>query len=1212
MKPSIPTLKKWQFWIDRGGTFTDVIAKSPTGEIVTDKLLSENPEHYKDAALQGIRKILSLNPQDRIPSRQIEVVKMGTTIATNALLERKGERTVLVITRGFGDALQIGYQARPDIFAQQINLPEVLYDQVIEVDERIGAHGEILIPLDLENTRKQLQASFNSGIKTCAIVLVHSYRFHDHEQQVARLAKQIGFTQVSVSHQVSPMMRLIGRGDTCVVDAYLSPILKRYVDQLSTELDNSKLLFMKSNGGLTDARFFEGKDAILSGPAGGVVACARTGQLAGFSNIIGFDMGGTSTDVCHFNGEFERSFETLIAGVRMRVPMMRIHTVAAGGGSILRFNGGRYQVGPESAGANPGPASYGRGGPLTVTDCNVMLGKIQPAYFPKVFGPHADQSLNVAIVKQQFSLLAAEITEATGDTRSLHAVAEGFLKIAIDKMANAVKKISVQRGYDITQYVLNCFGGAGGQHACLVADALGITQVLMHPFAGVLSAYGMGLADVSAMREQSVEQPLDDRLKESLNQVLASLEQQARTELVEQGLTSETLRVLKKVHVRYQGTDTALMVNFDSTLQIKSQIFAITSQFEQQHQKQFGFIAPDKQLMVEAVSIEVTALNNESPEQFSLAITDQIEPKHLEICEVFMAGKLWETPIYDRKQLQPGHQINGPAIITEPISTIVIEPSWQAQLNAKNHIILKRVQALPNRYAIGTNADPVMLEIFNNLFMAIAEQMGVTLQNTAYSANIKERLDFSCAIFNKNGNLIANAPHVPVHLGSMSESVRTIIESRKGRIGPGDAFMLNDPYNGGTHLPDITVMSPVFDEFEENILFYVASRAHHADIGGITPGSMPPDSHSIDEEGVLIDNFQILKNGRLLEQEITSLLNNAKYPVRNLEQNLADLKAQLAANEKGVQELKKTVEQFGLDTVLAYMNHVLDNAEEQVRQVLDVLSDGKFINPLDNGSEIHVSLTINKQSRTAIIDFSGTSPQQTNNFNAPFSITRAAVLYVFRTLVDMDIPINEGCARPLQLIVPKGSMLSPGYPAAVVAGNVEVSQCLVNALYGALGKMSAAQGTMNNFTFGNDKHQYYETICGGAGAGDGFNGASAVHTHMTNSRLTDPEILEWRFPVVLESFSIRPDSGGKGKWSGGNGVERRVRFLEPMMAAILANHHRIQPFGLCGGESGQTGKAWIERNNGRQQILQATDRSEMNKDDVIVIQTPGGGGYGKN
>ena len=1195
--------QKWQFWIDRGGTFTDIVAQSPEGDIVTHKLLSENPEHYKDAALQGIRYLLGLSSHDPIPSEQINVIKMGTTVATNALLERRGEPTVLLITRGFGDALQIGYQARPNIFAREIILPERLYQQVIEVNERVKADGTVLEPLNIDDTRSQLQTTYFGGIRSCAIVLMHGYRFHDHEQQLAQLAQEIGFTQISVSHQISPMMRLVGRGDTCVVDAYLSPILKRYVQQVSEELQNSRILFMKSNGGLTDARFFEGKDAILSGPAGGVVACARTGQLAGFSKIIGFDMGGTSTDVCHFDGEFERSFETVVAGVRMRVSMMRIHTVAAGGGSILHFDGGRFQVGPESAGANPGPACYRRGGPLAVTDCNVMLGKIQAQYFPKVFGLNGHEALDTKTVEQQFVQMSEEISQITGGCSSVHEIAEGFLRIAVDRMANAVKKISVQRGYDITQYTLNCFGGAGGQHACLVADALGITRVLLHPLAGVLSAYGMGLADISAMREQSVESLLNEDAVGRLDKILALLTDEGEAELTAQGLELDDVDSVKKVHVRYQGTDTALIVDFGS-------IKAIKTQFEREHQKQFGFIAPEKQLMIEAVSVEVIVSNDDTLKEPDFPPSTQTTPTQLELAEVFMAGSVHSTPIYDRDALRSGHIINGPAIIIESISTIVVEPGWQATVTNKNHLILDRVETLSIQRAAGITADPVMLEIFNNLLMSIAEQMGVTLQNTAYSANIKERLDFSCAIFDNQGNLVANAPHVPVHLGSMAESVNTIITRRKGSIRPGDAYMLNDPYNGGTHLPDITVMTPVFNREETEILFYVASRAHHADIGGITPGSMPPDSHSIDEEGVLIDNFQMVNQGRLREKEITELLTNNDYPVRNLAQNLADLKAQLAANEKGVQELRKIVDNFGLDVVLAYMSHVQNNAEEQVRQVLDVLRDGEFIQELDNGSKIHVKIKVDKNNRTATIDFSGTSPQQPGNFNAPFSITRAAVLYVFRTLVDTDIPMNEGCARPLTLIVPKGSMLSPVYPAAVVAGNVEVSQCIVDALYGALGVMASAQGTMNNFTFGNEQYQYYETICGGAGAGEGFNGASAVHTHMTNSRLTDPEVLEWRFPVLLESFSIRPNSGGQGKWHGGDGIERRMRFLEPMTASILANHHRIPPFGLKGGEPGQCGKAWIERHDGRCENLNATDTSEMETDDVFVIQTPGGGGYG--
>jgi 5-oxoprolinase (ATP-hydrolysing) len=1194
----------WQFWIDRGGTFTDIVARDSEGHLVTHKLLSENPQQYQDAALQGIRQVLGLANHEPIPSEQVDVVKMGTTVAANALLERKGEPVVLLITRGFGDALQIGYQARPDIFAREIILPVPLYQQVIEVDERIAADGKVIEPLGIERVTKQLQACYQDGLRSCAIVLMHGYRYSQHEQRLADLAYELGFTQVSVSHQVSPMIKLIGRGDTCVVDAYLSPILKRYVHEVTAELDNSQILFMKSNGGLTDAHFFAGKDAILSGPAGGVVACARTGQLAGFDKVIGFDMGGTSTDVCHFNGEFERSFETVVAGVRMRVPMMRIHTVAAGGGSILHFNSGRYQVGPESAGANPGPGCYRRGGPLTVTDCNVMLGKIQARYFPRVFGPDGNEALDNEIVKQAFTQMADNITDETGDKRNPYEVAEGFLRIAVDCMANAVKKISVQRGYDVTQYTLNCYGGAGGQHACLVADALGITRVLLHPLAGVLSAYGMGLADISAMREQSVESILDDDELNRITSMLTLLEDECKAELAAQHLQLDYFQTIKNIHIRYEGTDTALITHFGSLMQIKQQ-------FEEQHQRQFGFIAAEKNLVVEAVSVEVITDNDNPLEESEPSDFVGTPPESIEKVRIFMDGCFHNTPIYNRNSLQPGHQLNGPAIINESISTIVVEHGWQATVTWKNHIILERIEKLPVQYAVGTTADPVMLEIFNNLFMSIAEQMGITLQNTACSPNIKERLDFSCAIFNADGNLVANAPHVPVHLGSMAESVKTIIARRKETIRPGDAYMLNDPYNGGTHLPDITVMTPVFDVDQQEILFYVASRGHHADIGGKTPGSMPPDSRTIDEEGVLIDNFQLLKQGRFLEQDIISLLTDCRYPARNPIQNLADLKAQLAANEKGVQELLKAVQHFGLDVVSAYMKHIQDNAEEQVRQVLDVLKDGDFVQKMDNGSEVRVKLEIDRQWRSARIDFTGTSPQHTGNFNAPYSITRAAVLYVFRTLVDMNIPMNEGCARPLKLVVPDGSLLSPVYPAAVVAGNVEVSQCIVDALYGALGIMAGSQGTMNNVTFGDENYQYYETICGGAGAGEGFNGASAVHTHMTNSRLTDPEVLEWRFPVLLDSFSIRKHSGGEGKWRGGDGVERRIRFLKPMVAAILANHYQVPPAGLKGGDPGQKGKAWLERNQAHSRItLKSTDKIKMNSGDVLVVCTPGGGGMG--
>ncbi len=1200
---------KWQFWIDRGGTFTDVVARRPEGGLIARKLLSENPGRYQDAALQGIRDILGLASDAPIPSATVEAVKMGTTVATNALLERKGDRTVLVTTRGFGDALRIGYQNRPRLFDRRIVLPETLYERVVEVDERLSADGEVLRPLDTTAAASGLRAAFDAGIRSAAIVFLHGYRFPDHERAVAELARDTGFTQVSVSHQVSPLMKLVSRGDTTVVDAYLSPILRRYVDQVASATGDTRLMFMQSNGGLTDARLFQGKDSILSGPAGGVVGMARTAGMAGFDKVIGFDMGGTSTDVSHFDGEFERAFETLVAGVRMRAPMMRIHTVAAGGGSILHFDGARYRVGPDSAGADPGPASYRRGGPLTVTDCNVMLGKIQPRFFPRVFGPNADQALDGETVEERFAELAGEIRAASGDHRAPEQVAEGFLMIAVENMANAIKQISVQRGYDVTEYTLNCFGGAGGQHACLVADALGMSRVFIHPLAGVLSAYGMGLADVRAMRERAVEAELEDDpgLLGSLAEHLAGLEADARAEIRDQGVSDAKTEVLLKVHLRYEGTDNALMVGFAGHRDM-------VAEFQSAHRQRFGFVMPERGYIVEAVSVEAIGSTEKvaDPELESKASAEAPQP--LDIVAMYTGGSRHRTPVHDRADLSPGNFVDGPAIIIEANATTVVEPGWRAQLSDRGNLILERIEARPKSFAVGTDVDPVMLEIFNNLFMSIAEQMGATLANTAYSVNIKERLDFSCAVFDAGGHLVANAPHMPVHLGSMGESVQTVLRERAGTLKRGDVYVLNAPYNGGTHLPDVTVITPVFDDAGGEILFLVASRGHHADIGGITPGSMPPDSRTVDEEGVLIDNFLLVEDGRMREAEFMDLLNSGPWPARNPRQNLADVRAQIAACERGMGELGKMVDHFGLDMVRAYMRHVQDNAEESVRRVLDVLSDGSFSYEMDGGAVIKVRITIDKAARRADIDFTGTSEQQDNNFNAPFAVCRAAVLYVFRTLVDDDIPLNAGCLKPLEITVPEGNMLNPRYPAAVVAGNVETSQAVVDTLYGALGILAAAQGTMNNFTFGNDRHQYYETICGGSGAGPDFDGTDAVHTHMTNSRLTDPEVLEWRFPVLVEAFHVRLGSGGKGRHRGGDGVVRRIRFLEPMTAAILSGHRRVPPYGQAGGEAGTIGRNYVVRADGSAPgatvELAGTDRIEMNPGDTFVIETPGGGGFG--
>ena len=1215
----------WQFWIDRGGTFTDVVARRPEGGLVTHKLLSDNPGHYRDAAIQGIREVLGLAPGE--PVRGVGAVKMGTTVATNALLERKGDRTLLVVNRGFRDALRIGYQTRPRLFDLRIVLPEMLYERVVEVDGRVGAGGEVLAPLDAATAETELRAAFADGIRSVAIVLMHGYRYPEHELALGRLARAIGFTQVSTSYETSPLMKLVGRGDTTVVDAYLSPLLRRYIDQVAAELgDGVRLMFMQSNGGLTDARRFQGKDAILSGPAGGIVGAVETASRAGRERIISFDMGGTSTDVAHYDGAFERAFETLVAGVRMRAPMMMIHTVAAGGGSILAFDGARYRVGPESAGADPGPACYRRGGPLCVTDCNVLLGKLQPEFFPRVFGPGQDEPLDRGAVVAGFAALAAEIAASpAGADRpapSAVEVAEGFLRIAVDNMANAIKSISVRRGYDVTGYTLNCFGGAGGQHACLVADALGMTQVMIHPFAGVLSAYGMGLADVRALRDRAVEVPLDDAGAEALGRVLDELAEETRAELADQGIGGERIRVLRRAHIRYDGTDTPDLVDAGGADEVKTR-------FEDAHRRRYGFIMPWKALVVEAASVEAIGTMESGGNPFAPGAVRRAggededappasgpapDPDPVARVGVTIDGEERDTPVYRREALATGAALDGPAIVLESTATTVVEPGWRATVAGSGELVLTRVVPLARESAAGTDCDPVMLEVFNNRFMSIAEQMGLTLENTALSVNIKERLDFSCALFDPDGMLVANAPHIPIHLGSMGESVVTVARENRGRMKPGDVFCVNAPYNGGTHLPDVTVITPVFDEDAEpgapRILFFVASRGHHADIGGSMPGSMPPDARTVEEEGTLFDNFMLVDGGRFLEDELRAHLGAGRWPARNPDQNVADLKAQIAAGAKGIEEVRRMIGEFDLDVVHAYMKHVQDNAEEQVRRVIDVMRDGEFDLPMDVGSRIRVRITFDKANREARVDFTGTSGQLPNNFNAPSAVARSAVLYVFRCLVEDDIPLNEGCLKPIRIVIPEDSMLAPKYPAAVAAGNVETSQALVDALFGALGVAAESQGTMNNILFGNERHQYYETVCGGAGAGPGYDGTSAVHTNMTNTRLTDPEILEWRYPVVLESFGISRGSGGAGRWRGGDGTRRRIRFLEAMDLTVLSQHRIVAPYGLAGGEDGRCGRNWVERTDGTADEMTGQDHRRVAAGDVFVLETPSGGGYG--
>jgi 5-oxoprolinase (ATP-hydrolysing) len=1302
----------WDFWVDRGGTFTDIVARRPDGELTAHKLLSESPA-YRDAAVAGIRQLLGVAPGEALPADQIGTVRLGTTVATNALLERKGEPTVLVITAGFGDALRIGYQSRPRIFDRHIVLPSQLYDRVIEVTERVGADGALVRPLDERGAEQALLRAYDDGFRVAAVVFMHGYRYPAHEQRVGEIARRVGFTQVSESHEVSPLMRLVSRGDTTVVDAYLSPVLRRYVDEVAAELAGTRVLFMQSNGGLTAAGAFRGKDALLSGPAGGIVGMARTAAAAGFDRVIGFDMGGTSTDVSHFAGEFERQYETQLAGVRLRAPMLSIHTVAAGGGSVLHFDDGRYQVGPDSAGAVPGPACYGRGGPLTVTDANVLLGRVQPAHFPRVFGPAGDQPLDAAATGREFAALTGRIAAATGDGRGPAEVAAGFLEIAVQNMANAIKKISVQRGYDVTGYVLSTFGGAGGQHACAVADALGMTRVLIHPLAGALSAYGIGLADVIAMRETAVEAPLTPALAARLaDETFPPLVDSARAELTAHGvLPAEPgpagsngsdgsnrsaggdglVQLTRRVHLRYDGTDTPLPVPYGPAADM-------TSAFERAYRTRFSFLMPDKPIVVEAVSVEAAAAarapgparpaSPDSPREAgsppavhspagapppaganaatAAGGTTARAAEAAEQVRMFAAGEWLTVPLYRRGALRPGDAVSGPGVIAEDLATTVVEPGWQAVVTAGLDLLLTRVAPRPAAVRATTEADPVLLEVFSNLFMAVAEQMGERLRSTAHSVNIKERLDFSCAVFDAGGGLIANAPHIPVHLGSMGESIKTVISRNRNRIKRGDVYALNDPYHGGTHLPDVTVITPVFSpavpldaqgakaangaiydprsgssaktgtapqatprtaaagapeaageaergtaaETAPQVWFWVASRGHHAEIGGISPGSMPAGSTRIEEEGVLIDNWLLVEEGRLREAETVALLTGAVYPSRNPQANLGDLRAQVAANEKGAAELRRMVGQYGLDVVRAYMGHVQQNAAEAVGNVIGALGDGSCDYELDNGARIRVRVTVDRAARTAVIDFTGTSPQLAGNFNAPSSVALAAVLYVFRTLVDKDIPLNAGCLEPLEVIIPPGTMLSPGYPAAVAAGNVETSQAVTGALYAALRTMAEGSGTMNNVTFGNERYQYYETVASGSGAGEGFDGTDAVQTKMTNSRLTDPEVLEWRFPVRLESFAIRAGSGGQGRWSGGDGATRRLRFLEPMTVTILASHRRVPAAGLAGGQPGALGRQWIAHPDGTVTPMAGCATAELASGDVFALDTPGGGGFG--
>ncbi len=1201
--------EQWRFYIDRGGTFTDVIAEAPDGALSTLKLLSADPR-YDDAALEGIRRALGVPPDARIPSGRIAEVRMGTTVATNALLERKGERVVLVTTRGFKDQLRIGYQHRPNIFALKIELPDMLYERVIEADERVRADGTVECELDERSLTDALRPARADGIAACAIVFMHGYLYPAHEQRAADIARNLGFTQVSTSHETVALQRFVSRGDTTVADAYLSPVLSRYSRRIADGLGDARLFFMTSNGGLAAPEFFHGKDAIVSGPAGGVVGMAETAAGAGMNHVIGFDMGGTSTDVSRYDGQFERVYETEVAGVRLRTPMMAVNTIAAGGGSILHFDGARFRVGPHSAGADPGPMCYRRGGPLTVTDANVMVGKLSPEFFPPMFGASGTEPIDADAVRAAFAELAARAGGRTPEE-----VADGFIRIAVENMAHAIRRISVARGVDMRDYTLNCFGGAGGQHACLVADALGIKRILIHPFSGLLSAYGMKLASLRAVRQRAIGEPLDQLVIARLERDAAQLAQETERELREQGEPHGNPSA--RAHVRYHGSDTTLPVAF-------APLDAMIAEFSDAHACIFGFGFEGGDLIVESIEVEAvsapsseaktvegevpSAVNEASPS--TIASQWPPSPAARGRSRPFFSQGAWhDAGIHRIEAMNPRESVRGPHLIIEPHQTVVVEPGWRAEMLPSRALLLSRTESVGARTTLTTAVDPVLLEVFANLFMAIAEEMGVTLKNTASSVNIKERLDFSCAIFDAEGGLVANAPHMPVHLGSMGDCVTAIIQKHGAAIREGDAFATNAPYDGGTHLPDITIVAPVF--VDGALRFFTASRGHHADIGGITPGSMPPFSKDIAEEGALFDGVRIVHGGHFEEKLVREIFARGEWPARNPDQNVADLKAQVAACARGIAELNRACGEHGPSTVTAYMGHVQDNAEESVRQAIGALSDGTFTMPMDGGMQIAVKVTVDRATRSARVDFTGTSTQQPNNLNAPRSVTKAAVLYVFRCLVDSDIPMNAGCLKPIEIVVPEGSLLNPRPPAAVAGGNVETSQAVCDALFGALGIMAASQGTMNNLTFGNARYQYYETICGGSGAGRDFDGTSAVHTHMTNSRLTDPEVLESRYPVVLEEFSIRAASGGAGLHYGGNGTVRRIRLLEPMTAAFLSMRRETAPFGLAGGEDGAKGTNTIVRAGGRSETLGGRAEADLNAGDAIVIATPGGGGYGK-
>ncbi len=1218
---------RWRFAVDRGGTFTDVIAIDPRGHCRAAKLLSRSST-YDDAAIEGIRRFLDVPTGEPLPRERVAWIRLGTTVATNALLERTGAPVGLLITEGFRDLLEIGNQQRPELFALAIKRPERLYRAVVEVPERLAADGSVVTPLDRSLLTDALQRLRQQGAESLAIVFLHAWKNPVHEKLAVELAAPFTFTHVSASHTALSLIQAVGRGRTTLVDAYLTPVLWHYARRVRRWTGEIPLHFMGSSGALLAPEGFTGKDATLSGPAGGVMGTAAVAGLTGDAAVIGFDMGGTSTDVCRYEGHLERILEVETAGIRYQTPMLHVETVAAGGGSILHFDGEKLSVGPDSAGADPGPACYGLGGPATITDANLLLGRIVPDHFPHLFGPNRDAPLDESASRARLTAIAERMKEKTGREQGIESLALGFVRIANEVMSRPIKALSVARGFDLRRHALVCFGGAGGQHAGGIARGLDIPRVRLHPLGGLLSAFGMAMAAHRRSRVETLLWPLDEPALARLVRRGAQLAETLETEMAgEPGVGGEGgFERHLQVDLRLAGTDTPLTIPFEADLAV------LIDRFQRAHRDHFGYVPPSMELELVNLRLEVVARTSDGglgrrPTAMATGEGAVVgpPPEPLARRSVWFHdrdgdGVAMATAVYRRSDLVAGETLSGPVLITEAHSTTVVEPGFDVTLDDNGILTLLLRQR--QRERVGTAWDPVLLELFNHRFMGIAGRMGESLARTAHSVNIKERLDFSCALFDHAGRLVANAPHVPVHLGAMGETVANLIQTRGGTIRPGDVFISNDPHRGGSHLPDVTVMAPLFRG--ERPVFYVAARGHHADMGGTHPGSMPPFARRLEEEGVVFSNLPVVREGVFDQEAVEAVLRGGAWPARNVPERLSDLRAQIAAVQRGMRELTELCDLHGDDVVRAYMDHMRENAARAMSRALERLLAGRdawrgrFQDRLDGGERIVVSLVIDRDGSgipRARVDFSGTSPPHAGNLNAPPAVTRAAVLYVLRTLIDGDVPLNDGCLRAITLHIPERTLLHPGAGAAVAGGNVETSQRLVDVLYGALGVAAASQGTMNNFLFGaadGSGGQYYETIAGGSGAVAGADGASGVQVHMTNTRITDPEVLEYRFPEVrLERFSLTPGTGGAGRWRGGDGVIRCFRFLAPLAITLLTQRRTTRPFGLAGGQPGAAGENRLWRRGAeRPEKLPGCWQGRVATGDVLEIRTPGGGGFG--